>query len=407
MLDQQRLRRDTPGCLDKVFLDSAGSSLSPEPVLEAVIAHLRREAEIGGYLAAGERTADLADVKTALGELLGAQRSRLRAGGERDQGVDGLLLRGAARRGRSSPDHRGRVRQQRHRAPCSAPGRPARVVEVVPSTPTGEIDLDALSRMLDERVRLVSLVHAPTNGGLINPVREVVDLAHGVGALVLLDACQSVGQIPVRRRHARRRCALGDGPQVAAGPAGHRIPLRAPRTGRHPRTRRAGPARRAVDGDRRLPAGRGRVAVRVLGVQCRGPARASARRSATCSNSGIDEVSATVAARAEAARAGLATVPGVTVRDLGRTRSGIVSFTVDGVDPGGRAGSVGRQGHHGDRQRPRLDAGGHEQPGPGGGGAGVATLLQLVRGHRAARRGGRGALAGPTPACAARRAGGG
>ncbi|AQA25104.1 hypothetical protein BTZ20_4589 [Rhodococcus sp. MTM3W5.2] len=27
MLDQQRLRRDTPGCLDKVFLDSAGSSL--------------------------------------------------------------------------------------------------------------------------------------------------------------------------------------------------------------------------------------------------------------------------------------------------------------------------------------------------------------------------------------------
>ncbi len=50
MLDLERLRLDTPGCLERVFLDSAGSSLPPQPVLATVIEHLRREAEVGGYV---------------------------------------------------------------------------------------------------------------------------------------------------------------------------------------------------------------------------------------------------------------------------------------------------------------------------------------------------------------------
>ncbi|MDJ0115047.1 aminotransferase class V-fold PLP-dependent enzyme, partial [Rhodococcus erythropolis] len=69
-------------------------------------------------------------------------------------------------------------------------------VEIIPSDQYGRIDLDALENMLDERVRLVSVVHVPTNGGLINPVREVVELARAHGSLVLLDACQSFGQLP-------------------------------------------------------------------------------------------------------------------------------------------------------------------------------------------------------------------
>ena len=49
---------------------------------------------------------------------------------------------------------------------------------------------------------------------------------------------------------------------------------------------------------------------------------------------GVDEVEAAVAAGAEHLRSGLAAIPGVTVRDLGARRCGIVSFTVDGFDPG-------------------------------------------------------------------------
>ena len=61
-------------------------------------------------------------------------------------------------------------------------------VEEIPADDSGRIDVEAFGRMLDDRVRLVSLVHAPTNSGLVNPVAAVSDLAHQVGALVLLDA---------------------------------------------------------------------------------------------------------------------------------------------------------------------------------------------------------------------------
>ena len=68
-------------------------------------------------------------------------------------------------------------------------------VEVVPSSPDGSPDLNAYAELLDERVKLVSLVHVPTNSGQVLPVRELAALAHQVGALVVLDACQSVGQL--------------------------------------------------------------------------------------------------------------------------------------------------------------------------------------------------------------------
>ena len=71
MIDLDRVRAETPGCLDRIFLDSAGSSLPPEPVLQAVVGHLRREAEVGGYVAEEERAADLARLRESLAQLLG------------------------------------------------------------------------------------------------------------------------------------------------------------------------------------------------------------------------------------------------------------------------------------------------------------------------------------------------
>ncbi|MCY4668905.1 MAG: aminotransferase class V-fold PLP-dependent enzyme, partial [Rhodococcus sp.] len=196
MFDLDTIRRDTPGCLDKVFLDSAGSSLPPEPVPATMIEHLRREADVGGYVAAARQSGALAAVPHSLARVIGAQAtdialtdSATRAWNDFLAAVplgpgDRILISGveyasnaiaALGRARSTGAH----------------------VEIIPSDQYGRIDLDALENMLDDRVRVVSVVHVPTNGGLINPVREVVELARAHGSLVLLDACQSVGQLPI------------------------------------------------------------------------------------------------------------------------------------------------------------------------------------------------------------------
>src|SRR3546814_10186171 len=56
-IDLVRARSETPGCTGVAHFNNAGASLPPQPVLDAVIGHLRLEAEIGGYEAA-ERAAD-------------------------------------------------------------------------------------------------------------------------------------------------------------------------------------------------------------------------------------------------------------------------------------------------------------------------------------------------------------
>ncbi len=194
VIDLATERALTPGCLDKIFLDSAGSSLPARPVTEAVVGHLRREAEIGGYQAAAERAEDLEGLRVSLGRLLGCD-------------ADLVALTDSATRAWNqfvtalpwAPGDRILVGSNEYASNAIALLQQARfhgcIVEVVPSDADGRLDLAALTAMLDERVRLVSLVHVATNSGRVNPVREATAIAHRAGALVLLDACQSVGQI--------------------------------------------------------------------------------------------------------------------------------------------------------------------------------------------------------------------
>ena len=64
-------------------------------------------------------------------------------------------------------------------------------------TDSGELDLDDLRAKLNERTKLVSLVQVSNTLGCLNPIAQVTQLAHGVGALVLVDGCQSLPHLPV------------------------------------------------------------------------------------------------------------------------------------------------------------------------------------------------------------------
>jgi cysteine desulfurase/selenocysteine lyase len=64
-------------------------------------------------------------------------------------------------------------------------------------TPDGRLDLSNIDGLITERTKLVALVHQSNVLGTINPVRAIADRAHAAGALVLVDAAQSVPHMPV------------------------------------------------------------------------------------------------------------------------------------------------------------------------------------------------------------------
>jgi selenocysteine lyase/cysteine desulfurase len=206
------------------------------------------------------------------------------------------------------------------------------VVDVVPDDEHGQLSVDALRAMVDERVRLIAISWIPTQGGLVNPAAAVGAVAREAGVPYLLDACQAAGQLPIDVH------ALGCDFLSATG----RKYLRAPRgTGvlyvRHSRIDGLQPpfldvhaARWVSESDieirddaRRFESWEHSVANRLgLGVAVDYALAL-----------GIDAIAARIIELAEWLRERLAAIPGLVLRDLGVERCGIVTFTIDRVDP--------------------------------------------------------------------------
>jgi cysteine desulfurase/selenocysteine lyase len=71
------------------------------------------------------------------------------------------------------------------------------IVDIIPNTRTGQVDVPALESMLDGSVKLVGLTQIAMSNGLVNPAAQVGAIVAQSDALYLLDACQAVGQMPV------------------------------------------------------------------------------------------------------------------------------------------------------------------------------------------------------------------
>src|SRR5436309_12027952 len=75
---------------------------------------------------------------------------------------------------------------------------PAIELRFIPVTARGELDLSVLPKLLSGgRVKLLSVVHISNVLGTINPIADMAQAAHAAGALVMLDASQSVPHCPV------------------------------------------------------------------------------------------------------------------------------------------------------------------------------------------------------------------
>jgi len=71
------------------------------------------------------------------------------------------------------------------------------VLKVIPITAEGEIDLDAYRKLLSTKTKVVAVNHASNSLGTINPVKEIIRLAHEVGAVALIDGAQAGAHLEI------------------------------------------------------------------------------------------------------------------------------------------------------------------------------------------------------------------
>jgi cysteine desulfurase/selenocysteine lyase len=70
-------------------------------------------------------------------------------------------------------------------------------LKVIPVTNDGQIDLDAYKKLLSKKTKIVSINHASNSLGTINPIKEIIRLAHEAGALVLIDGAQAGAHLAI------------------------------------------------------------------------------------------------------------------------------------------------------------------------------------------------------------------
>ncbi len=330
-IDLARVRADTPGCETIAHLNNAGASPSPRPVLDAMLEHLALEARIGGYEAREAIAEPVRAADAAIAALIGAEPRDIAFADSATSAWNAIFSALPFRSGDRILTHRVEYGSN-YVAMLQVARRTGASIELLPSTASGEVDVEALCAALDERVALVAITHVPTSSGLVNPVASVGGALRGTGIPYLLDVCQSVGQIAIDvgaigcsflsttgRKWLRGPRATGFlyvAPEWIERIEPRTVDLRAVEwTSVDTYTLRPD-ARRFEQWERSWAAYLG------LGAAAR-----------YANAIGVARIEARVAALAESLRARLEALPGVTVRDEGRDRCGIVTFTVAGHEP--------------------------------------------------------------------------
>lgn len=194
--DIQRYRAETPGTQHVIHFNNAGAALMPEAVSQAVIEYTEAESRRGGYETARHYRKELGLWYNYAARLMGGRpeevafmESATTAWHAAFQSIsfqpDDEIITSMAE---YASNYIAFLRRQKETG---------LKIRVVPNDEHGRLSVAGLKERINEKTRLIALTHMPTNGGLVNPAEEVGEIAREHNILYLLDACQSLGQYPL------------------------------------------------------------------------------------------------------------------------------------------------------------------------------------------------------------------
>jgi len=330
-MDIDKLRSETPGTENVIHFNNAGASLMPSKVMDAMTGYLSCELNYGGYETARQYRDELEEVYEHIADFINGQADEIalmeNATAAWNMGfysidfIEGDRILTSVSEYASNYINYLRLQKEVDVS-----------VEVIPNDPSGQTSVDSLTSMMDERVKLISITHIPTNSGLVNPVEKIGEIVQNYNCLYLVDACQSVGQYPVDVQQIGCDLLSATGRKYLRGPRGTGFlyakkekleQLHPPFLDLHSAEWTAPDKYEIRDDARRFENWESNKAA-LLGL---GAAVQYA------SAIGIESIWKRILFLAGRLRSELTGLPGVTVQDIGQTKGGIVTFSMDSTEP--------------------------------------------------------------------------
>ena len=215
--EARALRRDFPllaGAPELVYLDWGATSQKPAVVLDAerrFLEHENAAVHRGAHRLAAEATLRFEDARATVAAFVGAREEELVWTANATAALNLVAYAiGNASAGRGGPEaDRFRLREGdeivvtelEHHANLipwqELAARTGATLRFIPVDDDGALRMEEAERIVGDRTRVLAFSHVSNVTGIVNPVAALVALAHRVGALVVLDACQSVPHLPV------------------------------------------------------------------------------------------------------------------------------------------------------------------------------------------------------------------
>lgn len=191
-----QFRLDTQGVQNKIHFNNAGTSLPPEIVVKTMIHYLEEESIRGGYETEAKYLEELENLYPLVAKFINADREEIAlvenasmAWGIAFQGIhwekgDEIIV--------SEMEYSTNVLGF-----LNAKKRFGIKIIKIDQDPEGDFPLQDLEKAIGPKTKLIAMTHIGSGSGSVLPVNEIGEIAQKHHVLYLLDACQTLGQIPI------------------------------------------------------------------------------------------------------------------------------------------------------------------------------------------------------------------
>ncbi len=215
----ESFRKATPGAAHHTHFNNAGSSLPTASTLKATLDYLNEEALVGGYQLEAEKSAELQQFYDRAAQLIHASPDEIAIVESATIAwrtvFNGMAFRAGDVILTSEPEYGSNIL-----AFIQAEELFGVITMVVPNDEQGQISVEALEGLIDEQTKLIAISHVPSNSGVVQPAEQIGAIAQKHGVLFLLDACQSVGQVPLDVEKLHCDFLTATGRKYLRGPRG-------------------------------------------------------------------------------------------------------------------------------------------------------------------------------------------